>query len=198
MAALPWRAAQRHTPSTRRRPIPRRRHSGSTHIATRSAARPGSRRRPVALPTWRSPSTTWNVATCELDRKSTRLNSSHMSISYAVFCLKTLRPPPRSTLFPYTTLFRSLARGPAAHALDQAPADPAPAPQRVDPHRHQVGRAAGVEAQAGGAADVAVAVDDVERGHLRALRRDRGSLLPEQIGRASCRERVWISVVAGS
>src|SRR5690242_9601786 len=55
------------------------------------------------------------------DRKSTRLNSSHMSISYAVFCLKkktiwitslvvyvpAIRPPPRSTLFPYTTLFRS-------------------------------------------------------------------------------------------
>src|SRR6266571_3344203 len=95
------------------------------------------------------------------DRKSTRLNSSHMSISYAVFCLKKkneadrlrgsaggeslhldarqgpgpvrawrsrraglpqgendsqccwgffflmIRRPPRSTLFPYTTLFRS-------------------------------------------------------------------------------------------
>src|SRR5438477_9765844 len=27
----------------------------------------------------------------ELDRKSTRLNSSHMSISYAVFCLKKKR-----------------------------------------------------------------------------------------------------------
>src|SRR6266571_2147273 len=91
------------------------------------------------------------------DRKSTRLNSSHMSISYAVFCLKKkkiaelvhagapvdafgvgnqmgvsadspyldtvyklvqydgrasliffsmMRRPPRSTLFPYTTLFR--------------------------------------------------------------------------------------------
>src|SRR5579864_6968630 len=82
------------------------------------------------------------------DRKSTRLNSSHMSISYAVFCLKKKnrhplqrtkagtaaprtrgahepgvqaaegtarrrvffflrkRQPPRSTLFPYTTLFR--------------------------------------------------------------------------------------------
>src|SRR5947208_161204 len=40
-----------------------------------------------------------------LDRKSTRLNSSHQIISYAVFCL-TPRPPP-STLFPYTTLFRS-------------------------------------------------------------------------------------------
>ena len=47
------------------------------------------------------------------DRKSTRLNSSHLGISYAVFCLKKvflmIRRPPRSTLFPYTTLFRSLA-----------------------------------------------------------------------------------------
>src|SRR6267378_1075921 len=93
-----------------------------------------------------------------LDRKSTRLNSSHVEISYAVFCLKKkkiglgvdagyseedlnnakpahaaveqlfsfailvqaaghrylapgffflmIRRPPRSTLFPYTTLFR--------------------------------------------------------------------------------------------
>src|ERR1017187_6251744 len=87
------------------------------------------------------------------DRKSTRLNSSHRCISYAVFCLKNkpdfdrysednqhdirkgdslasevinrvmhgkgwpdtllvwfflmIRRPPRSTLFPYTTLFRS-------------------------------------------------------------------------------------------
>src|SRR6266513_2057207 len=85
------------------------------------------------------------------DRKSTRLNSSHVSISYAVFCLKKknkgypavrdtcraavlawmavlsylgavvigsvfffflmIRRPPRSTLFPYTTLFRSRCRG---------------------------------------------------------------------------------------
>src|ERR1041385_3225421 len=80
------------------------------------------------------------------DRKSTRLNSSHGYISYAVFCLKKtdahrggrardaegcqncsrrmpcrrrqigeffffflmIRRPPRSTLFPYTTLFRSV------------------------------------------------------------------------------------------
>src|SRR3954464_2613564 len=103
------------------------------------------------------------VQTCALDRKSTRLNSSHTIISYAVFCLKkkkclshstvqhsththatvrTIRQrqrqahvteeemaqrgrlgrrvradssffflmigrPPRSTLFPYTALFRS-------------------------------------------------------------------------------------------
>src|ERR1039458_6771869 len=91
------------------------------------------------------------------DRKSTRLNSSHLGISYAVFCLKKdsatvqepgfrvprpsrictfkraksiadgkarsqgfansesfflmIRRPPRSTLFPYTTLFRSHVRG---------------------------------------------------------------------------------------
>src|SRR5687768_18546548 len=31
---------------------------------------------------------------------------AHMSIHYFSSCL---RPPPRSTLFPYTTLFRSLA-----------------------------------------------------------------------------------------
>src|SRR3984885_9841159 len=98
----------------------------------------------------------------DADRKSTRLNSSHVRISYAVFCLKKkknertstdpgprdgattiqrflgdswwssrtakprtsrmfflmIRRPPRSTLFPYTTLFRSsfcrsTPRGPA-------------------------------------------------------------------------------------
>src|ERR1035441_7754319 len=47
----------------------------------------------------------------EVDRKSTRLNSSHLGISYAVFCLKLTRRPPRSTLFPYTTLFRSQRSG---------------------------------------------------------------------------------------
>src|SRR5262245_41166853 len=36
------------------------------------------------------------------DRKSTRLNSSHLGISYAVFC-----PPLSRPLSPYTTLFRS-------------------------------------------------------------------------------------------
>src|SRR3954464_14980360 len=30
------------------------------------------------------------VQTCALDRKSTRLNSSHTIISYAVFCLKKI------------------------------------------------------------------------------------------------------------
>src|SRR3712207_5113494 len=87
-----------------------------------------------SLPLWfvilrRPPSQIWPP-----DRKSTRLNSSHANISYAVFCLKKkniiyivtyymtkvlhlylvfffflmIRRPPRSTLFPYTTLFRSI------------------------------------------------------------------------------------------
>src|SRR5688572_21149533 len=43
-----------------------------------------------------------------IDRKSTRLNSSHSQISYAVFCLP--RRPPPTPLFPYTTLFRSRGR----------------------------------------------------------------------------------------
>src|SRR5699024_11399482 len=34
---------------------------------------------------------TWSFHALRLDRKSTRLNSSHVSISYAVFCLKKKR-----------------------------------------------------------------------------------------------------------
>src|SRR5688572_10867023 len=74
------------------------------------------------------------------DRKSTRLNSSHSQISYAVFCLKKKtggaershtavhltipefdssskgQSPPSSTLFPYTTLFRSTSSAPSVSA----------------------------------------------------------------------------------
>src|SRR5438552_13553359 len=37
---------------------------------------------------WRKPLRQVSVAAAMLDRKSTRLNSSHQIISYAVFCLK--------------------------------------------------------------------------------------------------------------
>src|SRR3954462_1615632 len=111
------------------------------------------------------------AATQSIDRKSTRLNSSHTIISYAVFCLKKkkerllvvgivvvlagpgwptslvlrllpsdrlsliatpavyflstvflffflmIRRPPRSTLFPYTTLFRSSTRLNSSHTI---------------------------------------------------------------------------------
>ena len=47
------------------------------------------------------------------EEHTSELQSQHL-ISYAVFCLKKIflmiRRPPRSTLFPYTTLFRSLIR----------------------------------------------------------------------------------------
>src|SRR5256885_11131073 len=45
---------------------------------------PGS---PLA-PTSGSPSAVHMRVPCQIDRKSTRLNSSHLVISYAVFCLK--------------------------------------------------------------------------------------------------------------
>src|SRR5690625_5966373 len=35
--------------------------------------------------------TLWQAGNFEIDRKSTRLNSSHVAISYAVFCLKKKR-----------------------------------------------------------------------------------------------------------
>src|SRR5207302_1903532 len=44
-----------------------------------------------------------------LDRKSTRLNSSHVKSSYAVFCL--MHRIVVDSIFPYTTLFRSSVRG---------------------------------------------------------------------------------------
>src|SRR2546430_7446976 len=52
-----------------------------------------------------------------LDRKSTRLNSSHSQISYAVFCLKkkttdscSSQTPSTSTTFPSSTTSRSQSR----------------------------------------------------------------------------------------
>src|SRR6201990_2481103 len=104
------------------------------------------------------------------DRKSTRLNSSHMSISYAVFCLKKktaftsemrdaadvdadislldcineqtrkrhifflmIRRPPRSTLFPFTTLFRSPGRHTSGSCRSiELSAHPIREPDRID------------------------------------------------------------------
>src|ERR1035441_6691716 len=59
-----------------------------------------------------------SAAIGQRDRKSTRLNSSHLGISYAVFCL--IRRPPRSTLFPYTTLFRSVTTLPESNLVGLA------------------------------------------------------------------------------
>src|SRR5690625_8005175 len=42
----------------------------------------------IARRQWRRVAVLAGVVVCLLDRKSTRLNSSHVAISYAVFCLK--------------------------------------------------------------------------------------------------------------
>src|SRR2546426_7870941 len=56
----------------------------------RSAKRLGVRQSPRGLPLSQgaAPPDVRNPATTKEDRKSTRLNSSHLVISYAVFCLK--------------------------------------------------------------------------------------------------------------
>src|SRR5690625_6047858 len=44
--------------------------------------------KPHAPPLVRAPVNSFEFQPCGRDRKSTRLNSSHVAISYAVFCLK--------------------------------------------------------------------------------------------------------------
>src|SRR5437660_1468632 len=67
------------------------------------------------------------------DRKSTRLNSSHVAISYAVFCLKNTATPATSTLSLHDALPIS-GEGPQAIAE---------AVRRREPARMQLGIAAG-------------------------------------------------------
>src|SRR2546426_10355283 len=96
-----------------------------------------------------------------------------------------IRRPPRSTLFPYTTLFRSRVGGARLRRLDGGPRQPKdfrlaregdlhlergvpPRRERVADERLDCARRAGAE----------------ERGERRARTR------LAEIGRASCRERV--------
>src|ERR1043166_6403073 len=55
----------------------------------------------------------WNTnRPSSLNRKSKRLNSSHVSENHIRSFFLMIRRPPRSTLFPYTTLFRSVHHQP--------------------------------------------------------------------------------------
>src|SRR3989337_615076 len=57
------------------------------------------------------------VQTCALDRKSTRLNSSHGSISYAVFCLKKKQQKePRAPALVTTVTSQAAANKEVRHA----------------------------------------------------------------------------------
>src|SRR5690349_22804229 len=53
-------------------------------------------------------------ASCRRDRKSTRLNSSHVEISYAVFCLKKKTKYTANPLHSFHTSY-SLTTSPASH-----------------------------------------------------------------------------------
>src|SRR5436190_19566757 len=68
--------------------------------------------------------------------------------SLAIFFFLLLRRPPRSTLFPYTTLFRSAAEGPAlrhlALAVAAVPHRGTVAADQLPAHRAQQGVAGGV------------------------------------------------------
>src|SRR3989440_475650 len=54
---------------------------------------------------------------CNRDRKSTRLNSSHDQISYAVFCLKKKKNLGNGTLVPSASVSITHARAPRTHIL---------------------------------------------------------------------------------
>src|SRR3712207_7470857 len=63
------------------------------HRATGSRGAPWTPAKPTDCNPW-----AWSKG----DRKSTRLNSSHANISYAVFCLKKTNPPLPSTTLTYS------------------------------------------------------------------------------------------------
>src|SRR4051812_49652171 len=76
----------------------------SLHDALPISARGGRHRRRPRRQPWPNdvaPFRRWLTARLPgpADRKSTRLNSSHMSISYAVFCLKKKKHRPDEAVF---------------------------------------------------------------------------------------------------
>src|SRR5256885_4151870 len=69
------------------------------------------------------------------DRKSTRLNSSHLVISYAVFCLKKKKKPnPVNRMDHHLAGYRHDYAQPHSHHLISCTARPTPPPDRV---RHE-------------------------------------------------------------
>src|SRR2546422_10458116 len=101
------------------------------------------------------------------------------------FFFLMIRRPPRSTLFPYTTLFRSRAGGRAVARRRPGVLRDAPAPERhAEPAPVQ--RAHGLpHAEAGHVGDRPARPDAGAVGLIGP-----GDHVGHQIGRASCRERV--------
>src|SRR5204863_9465950 len=75
--------------------------------------------------------TTLYSHTCPFSSRTICLSSPHIHLSSHFFFLM-IPPPPRSTLFPYTTLFRSVLGHPGPAPLQQPLADRG---ERSDQHR---------------------------------------------------------------
>src|SRR3712207_8694211 len=58
-----------------------------------------------------------------------------MAVDYVILFFLMIRRPPRSTLFPYTTLFRSADRDARVRRLAGAPAHRPARPRRLRAHR---------------------------------------------------------------
>src|SRR5882724_12334067 len=64
--------------------------------------------------------------------------SYRASVCLFTFFFLMIRRPPRSTLFPYTTLFRSRPRSPAAERARTRPRPCASAPSRSEEHTSEL------------------------------------------------------------
>src|SRR3954462_3830294 len=74
----------------------------------------------------------WSSDVCSSDRKSTRLNSSHTIISYAVFCFKKQR---RLPVVWHSVQSTGLCRHTARHSARVAPRIATPTPQSAAPDK---------------------------------------------------------------
>src|SRR5437899_6559230 len=72
--------------------------SPTENLASANAVHSGIFTDPADYPTPPIDELTFKGAIDTLDRKSTRLNSSHLGISYAVFCLKKKKITPNTTI----------------------------------------------------------------------------------------------------
>src|SRR3954462_14298663 len=79
------------------------------------------------------------VQTCALDRKSTRLNSSHTIISYAVFCLKKKRKDHAGARDAWKASLHDRQKH-GHSALCPSPVSPASPPALLGVHQRTVGR----------------------------------------------------------
>src|SRR2546429_8156342 len=110
-----------------------------------------------------------------------------------------IRRPPRSTLFPYTTLFRSVENGDGDGLVADEAAEIAPAAARAPGGVAFFAFTGEVGAVDAGVVQLCDGSGVAARGgiHLRVVGRGFESA-GDEIGRAACRGRVEISVGAGS